>query len=262
MSLINSQTPFDIDLGLKDTHVLVTGGCGFIGKAVAHAFLASGCHVTIVDIADKCPFDQDDPNVLYQKADITNVDQMDEAFVNATQKFGPVETCIALASLDLGVLEQSESLADMEPKTWQRVFDVNVNGTFITCQRWLRSIREAVSDPQKASKLRNVNLVIMGSESGRFGVRTMAAYAAGKSAVQYGLLYSLAQDAPRLYRKARVNAVAPGAVNTEMFKEETQLNGREWYWKECEATWVALFFFYDSCKAYFKQCTHGETNTT
>lgn len=76
----------------------------------------------------------------------------------------------------------------------------------------------------------------MGSESGRFGVRTMAAYAAGKSAVQCGLLYSLAQDAPRIFSRARVNAVAPGAVDTARYKEEAERYGREWYWKECEAT--------------------------
>ncbi len=106
----------------------------------------------------------------------------------------------------------------------------------MTCQRWLRSLRSAASDPVKALKLRNVSLVIMGSESGRFGVRTMAAYAAGKSAVQCGLLHSLAQDAPRIYSRARVNAVAPGAVGTERFYEESKLLGEEWRWRECEAT--------------------------
>jgi len=184
MALINSNTPLDLGLGLEDTHVLVTGGCGLIGKHVVHAFLAAGANVTILDITDHCPFDQSDKHILYQKADITSIEQMDLAFANAEANFGPIETCIALASLDLSVLEQCESLADMDPKTWQRVFDVNINGTFITCQRWLRSIRNAAKDPERASKLRNVSLVIMGSESGRFGVRTMAAYAAGKSAVQ------------------------------------------------------------------------------
>lgn len=184
MTLIDSNTPFDLDLGLRDTHVLVTGGCGLIGKVVVHAFLSAGCQVTILDITEECPFDQEDKNILYMKADIANVTQLDEAFDQAERRFGLVETCIALASLDLSVLEQSETLIDMDPQTWQRVFDVNINGTFITCQRWLRSIREAASNPKHAAELQNISLVIMGSESGRFGVRTMAAYAAGKSAVQ------------------------------------------------------------------------------
>ncbi|KAK3714808.1 hypothetical protein LTR37_007543 [Vermiconidia calcicola] len=235
-SPINSQTPFPIDLGLKGSHALVTGGCGLIGKVVAHALLAAECCVSIVDITDDCPFDQQDANICYVRADITDAEQMDYAFAEAEQRFGPVEICVALASLDLSVLQQSESLADMDPKTWQRVFDVNVNGTFMTCQRWLRSIRTAASDPQKASRLRNVTMIIVGSESGRFGVRTMAAYAAGKSAVQQGLLHTLAEDAPRLYSAARVNAVAPGPVATERFEEERRRYGDEFYYRECQAT--------------------------
>lgn len=184
MSLINSKTPFDLDLGLKDTHVLVTGGCGFIGKVVVHAFLAAGCNVTVLDMTDHCPFDQNDNKILYQRADITDAKQVDAAFSSAEERFGLVQSCIALASLDLGVLEQCDSLADMDPKSWQRVFDVNINGTFMTCQRWLQSVRGATANHERARKLRNVNLVIIGSESGRFGVPTMAAYAAGKSAVQ------------------------------------------------------------------------------
>ncbi len=240
----SDRAAFDLGLGLEDTHVLVTGGCGLIGKVVVQAFLSAGCFVSIIDLAESSPHDEADEKVLYMKADITDAQQIDHAFTMAENKFErPVECCVALASLDLSVLPQSESLADMDPKTWQRVFDVNVNGTFMTCQRWLRSIRKAVQSG-RAEALRNTSLVIVGSESGRFGVRTMAAYAAGKSAVQYGLLHSLAQDAPRLFHKARVNAVAPGAVDTERFQEEARQYGEDWLWKECEATYVEVADLY------------------
>ena len=184
MALPNSRT-FDLNLGLSRTHVLVTGGYGMIGKIVVQAFLAAGGHVTVLDINDRSPFDvEDDEKIFYVKTDIANAEQVEAAFNSAEARFGPVLTCVALASLDLSVLSQCESLADMEPTTWQRVFDVNINGTFNTCRSWLRSVRRAVSHPGEAVNLRNVCLIIMGSESGRFGVRTMAAYAAGKSAVQ------------------------------------------------------------------------------
>ncbi len=231
MVMIREETPLDLSLGLEGTHVVVTGGTGLIGRVVVHAFLKAECNVTIMDILDKPrPFDFISPQLRYQDVDITKADQMDEAFARAEADFGPVETCVALASLDLSVLNEHESLTDMDPRAWQRVFDVNINGTFMTCQRWLRSVREAASYPEQRSKLRNVSLVIMGSEAGRYGVRTNAAYAAGKSAVQVGLLKSLAQDAPRIYSKARVNAVAPGAVDTERFKQEVRSLGQEWQW--------------------------------
>ncbi|KAK5137733.1 hypothetical protein LTR08_007304 [Meristemomyces frigidus] len=236
---ITSKTPFDIGLGLEGTHVLVTGGCGLIGRVVVHAFLAAGCLVTIVDILDPSAaaviFELDDRIGCYLQGSIANHAEVECAFGKAEKAFGPVHCCIALAGLDLSVLKPSESICDVDPEEWRRVFDVNINGTFLTCQRWLRGIRAANNDPY-AAVLRNVSLVIMGSEAGAFGVRTMAAYAAGKSAVQYGLLLSLAKDVPRIYSNARVNAVAPGAVDTDRFKDESKQYGAQWRYEECEAT--------------------------
>lgn len=54
--------------------------------------------------------------------------------------------------------------------------------------------------------------------------------------VRYGLLSSLAQDAPRIYPNARVNAIAPGAVDTSRYREERERYGDEFHWRECQAT--------------------------
>lgn len=235
----NAQpSPFDLSLGLEDIHVLITGGCGLIGRVVVDAFLAAGSIVSVVDLESATsviPINKLG-NVRLYPADISKAESIDEAFTRAEKHSGPVEVCIALASIDLSSLPQTDSICDADPAVWQNVFNVNINGTFLTAQRWLRGIRGALQNPAKAAKLRNVNLVLMGSESGAFGVRTMAAYAAGKAAVQYGLLKSLAKDVPKIYRKARVNAVAPGAVVTSRFKEECERYGKEWKWEECEAT--------------------------
>lgn len=189
---------FDLGLGLEKTHVLVTGGAGLIGRVVVKAFLAAGSKVSVLDIIASHDFDIGGGRLCYHQCDISDSGAVAAAFQQAEAVFGPVECCIALASLDLSVLQQSESLADMDPAEWRRVLDVNVNGTFNTCQQWLRSFRRAVSN-EKADELRNVSLVIVGSVSGRFGERTMAAYSAGKSAVQWvakddSLLNSLKQD--------------------------------------------------------------------
>ncbi|KAK3679735.1 hypothetical protein LTR78_000111 [Recurvomyces mirabilis] len=236
MSIFSSSTPFDLSLGLEGTHVLITGGCGLIGRAVTQAFLSAGCNVSVVDLADKDNvLDHHDPRLFFFSGSITK--DIDTAWRAAETRFGQsVECCIALASLDLSVLPQAESICDMDPATWQRVFDVNINGTFLTCQRWLKGIRDCSREPKIAEKRRNVSCIIMGSEAGRFGVRTMAAYAAGKSAVQQGLLLSLAKDAPRIWPSARVNAVAPGAVDTERFRDECRQFGENFRHEESEAT--------------------------
>nr|POE87285.1 dihydroanticapsin 7-dehydrogenase [Quercus suber] len=233
----------DLALGLEDTHVLVTGGFGLIGRHVVSAFLAAGSKVTVVDlpsaIAGPSPFSPDQAALLLCiVGDISDEASLHAAFTRAEAQHGPVACCVALAGLDLSVLAASEGgLCDMELAEWQRVMAVNVTGTFLTCRAWLRGIRSAVSAAAaNAARLRNVGLIVVGSEAGTFGVRTHAAYAAGKSAVQVGLLRSMAQDAPRVFATARVNAVAPGAVDTTRFREECTRFGERWRYEESEAT--------------------------
>ena len=80
----------------------------------------------------------------------------------------------------------------------------------------------------------NVNQMI-GSESGHFGETKNPDYASSKAGVQYGLLRSLMASVPRVIDGARVNAVAPGAVDTIKFKEECDANAEQ-LWVDAEAT--------------------------
>ncbi|KAI9654940.1 MAG: hypothetical protein M1821_005693 [Bathelium mastoideum] len=232
MSSDPQATTMDLGLDLEGTHVVVTGGSGQIGSGVVRAFLSAKCYVTSIDIVSP-PSDSTHDNFLALKSDITDEKGFENAWQTAETKFGPVRCCVALASLDLSFLEQHDSLADMEMSQWRRTLDINVGGTFLTARTWLRSLRRSQS--QETQKDKNVSLIIVGSESGFFGVRGNPDYAAGKSAVQFGLLRSLAADAPRIWPGARVNAIAPGAVATPTFWEECQ-ESPEAYWLEAQAT--------------------------
>ncbi|KAL1304146.1 hypothetical protein AAFC00_000573 [Neodothiora populina] len=251
---------FDLGLGLENTHVVVTGGAGLIGSVVVTAFLRAGAKVTSMDISypnqispsptSETKADPPSSNLQELHCDITSATSLASAWQHATAHFGTVETCVALASLDLSVLPQTDSLADADAETIARVLATNIGGTFATAQMWLRGIREHVDDSRTRrrrraedadaddadAELKNPCLILVGSEAGHFGVRTQAAYAASKSAVQYGLLQSLRADAPRICARARVNAVAPGPVDTPRFHEETGGQGTMEWWAECEAT--------------------------
>lgn len=88
--------------------------------------------------------------------------------------------------------------------------------------------------------MKNLSLIIVGSEAGVWGVPGNPDYAASKSAVQYGLMLSLAPDAARVHPRARVNAIAPGAVDTPQFKREcAEGSPTSVRWVESQAT-VAL----------------------
>lgn len=189
-----------LSFGLEGTHVLITGGSGFIGSVTVDTFLAAGANVTSVDLAafpSSSPYSSS-ARLLTLTADITSEDALEGAFATARERFGVVQVCVALASLDWSVLPHHASITEVPLAQWQRTFRVNVEGTFLTARAWLRQVRaHAVLDT------RNIALVIVGSESGWHGERSAPDYACAKSAVQVGLVQSLKGDVVRVHPRAR-----------------------------------------------------------
>ncbi|KIW28828.1 uncharacterized protein PV07_04694 [Cladophialophora immunda] len=222
---------FDLGLGLDGSHILVTGSSGAIGSVVVKAFLTAGAYVSAFDIVEPREPIQNE-RLHFQQVDITDESRVEEAMESARTKYGVVTTCVLAAGLDLSYCSQ-HSLVDMPLKAWQRVLHVNVDGTFLTCRAWLRGIRSNAT-PQT----RNISAILFGSEAGTFGVPLCAPYAASKSAIQYGLVKSLARDAVNINPRCRINAVAPGPVNTAQFQKECA-DDPSALWREAQAT-VAL----------------------
>lgn len=193
----------DLGLNLENTHVIVTGGSGYIGSVTVSAFLTAGAYVTSLDIKPPPKETLSEPNFQFVLCDISSETAIEASFKIANQKWGLVQCCIALASLDLSVLEHHESMADISVEQWRRTHQVNVEGTFLTARTFLRQLRENASQGIRVQEMKNISLIIVGSESGTFGERGNADYAAGKSAVQGGLLKSLAGDITRICPKGR-----------------------------------------------------------
>ncbi|KAF1996447.1 NAD-P-binding protein [Amniculicola lignicola CBS 123094] len=221
-----------LDLGLRGSHVVVTGGHGLIGRVAVDHFLAAGANVSSLDISyskEGAKHQHDSCTAVH--CDVSSEESVHAAFETAKEAYGPVEVCIALASLDLSVLRHT-SFVEASFSQLKRALDVNIAGTWLTAREWLRGLRQA---KQEGKTLRNVNLIIIGSESGHFGERLNAEYSLAKSAVQGGLLMSLRAEVVREWKGARVNAVAPGAVDTERWTQECKENPEQYY-IEAQAT--------------------------
>lgn len=227
-----------LGLGLEGSHVVVTGGAGLIGRVVVDHFIAAGAKVSSLDIV--YPLTTQGGNTLPNAAhpalisihcDVSSEDSVEQAFATAVTTHGPVDIAIALASLDLSVLNPSQ-LADASFAQLRTVLDINVAGTWLTAREWVRGLRQA---RRTNTSMRHPNLIIIGSESGLFGEQRNAEYSLGKSAIQGGLLNSLRMDVPKEWPGARVNVVAPGPVRTERWEQECKQNPDQFY-LEAQAT--------------------------
>jgi NAD(P)-dependent dehydrogenase (short-subunit alcohol dehydrogenase family) len=237
----NSYPTFTMDapsltLGFENQHVLITGGAGLIGRVVVAHFLTAGAKVSSLDITSQPS--SSNPNLTPIHCDVSSKESVQQAFAKAREVYGPVSICIALASLDLSVLNPS-AFVDADFAQLKKVLDVNVCGTWLTAREWLRGLQQLTlsTSPPTSSIPEDFNpcLIIIGSESGHFGERTNAEYGLAKSAVQGGLLMSLRAEVPRVWRGARVNVVSPGPVGTERWAAECKERPGQW-WEEAQAT--------------------------
>ena len=151
----------------------------------------------------------------------------------AVDHFGPINILAANA----GITDESShtSIWDFPLERWENVYRVNVRGTFLTVKHFLSSAKTA--QEAKGGELENLAIVVTGSECGKFGQSGHVEYASGKAGLQYGLVPTVKNEIVKLNGKARINAVAPGWVDTELIGDRLE-DPKEKY-LEAQAT-VAL----------------------
>jgi NAD(P)-dependent dehydrogenase (short-subunit alcohol dehydrogenase family) len=181
---------------------VVTGGGGAIGRAVAHALAAEGYAIAVLDASSDSAEDSAralEAPALALAVDVRDAAAVDAAVAEADERLGPIAAAVTCA----GVIE-TEPLLELAPELWQRTLDVNLNGTFFAFQA---AGRRMVAARTKGA------LVGISSISARGPRPSNPAYAASKIGVISVVRSTAAALAPF---GIRVNAVAPGVIDTEM----------------------------------------------
>ncbi|WP_448682071.1 SDR family oxidoreductase [Pseudomonas nicosulfuronedens] len=136
-------------------------------------------------------------------ADVANEDDVLRLFREVDQAFGRLDVLVNNA----GILERQMRLEDMDVARLQRVFAVNVTGTFLCC-------REAVKRMARKQGGEGGSIVNVSSMASRLGSpNEYIDYAAAKGAVD-SLTIGLAKEVAA--EGIRVNAVRPGLIRTEI----------------------------------------------
>jgi len=199
-----------------------------IAALITLAWTEQGCKVTALDVR-RVPLSPS-PNLFAIEGDISSESSVEACISKARGHFGPIHILAANA----GITDESNGypLWRMPVDLWDQVYNVNVRGTFLSVKHFLRATEQ--SQQELARELPNLAVVITGSECGKFGQAGHAEYASGKAGLQYGLVRGVKNEIVRLNAKARINAVAPGWVDTPLI--EGRLDDPKEMYAEAQAT--------------------------
>ena len=188
--------------------VLITGGTGDIGTAIAKELDAKFKHVIALDLvsAEKGKIweqellDEGYKNILFRHMDVTDFDACEKVIGSIIKEFGNVDALINNAGITRDAV-----FTKMTKQQWDEVLRVNLDGMF-------NVTRQVVECMKTQESGRIVNVSSVNAQKGQF---SQANYAASKAGV-YGFTKSLAQEL--MSKNVTVNSLSPGYVNTRLMQ--------------------------------------------
>ncbi len=183
---------------------VVTGAGRGIGLEIARELLRVGMTVVAVDVneeqLDAAGEKLDNPGEKFQtrKMDVTDSDGFSKLIEDAAEKYGRLDVLVNNAGIT-----RDNIVLMLTDEDWDLVMEVNLKSAFIGTRAAGKIMMR-----QRAGSIIN-----MSSYSGLEGNRGQANYAASKAGM-LGLMKSAAKELAK--RNVRVNAIAPGFIQTEM----------------------------------------------
>jgi NAD(P)-dependent dehydrogenase (short-subunit alcohol dehydrogenase family) len=184
----------------KDQTVVVTGACGNLGKAVAHAFAERGANLVLIDLhrdSLEQAFGVENPQRIFAPADLLDQQQVNAALKKAHDRFHRIDVLCNLA----GGFRMGPPVHESSDKDWDFLFDINAKSM-------LHMVRAVVPKMIEAGGGKIVNI---GANAALQGKAQMGLYCASKDVV-IRLTESMAAELRE--KGINVNCVLPSIIDT------------------------------------------------
>ena len=200
---------------MSENYIIITGGNGSIGRALAGKFVFEGFNVISLDKLAPSVSDQAAEHFL--KCDLT---ELVNSAVAADQLLEEINSIVSggnlIALVNNAAVQQLAPVSLVTRDEWRETLDVNFSAAFFMTQLILPMLTQAGG-----------SVVNIGSVHARLTKPSFVAYAASKAALA-GLTRAMAVD---LSGSVAVNCIEPAAVNTAMLQEG---------FKDCEDSFLGL----------------------
>ena len=206
------------ELDLKGRVSVITGGTAGIGLAIAKSFFTHDSSVIITGrdkekgeaaleqiISLKTGYREisaQKQQAVFMQCDSGNHDEVKAACENIIKKFGKADILVLNAAM-----EHAEAINEVEPKTWQRMVDVNISGAFYFV-RYLTS---------KMMEQGYGNIIMLSSVAKITGAGAGVHYPTTKAALS-GLMARINYEL--LSKGIRSNMISPGMADTPMLRKK------------------------------------------
>jgi 3-oxoacyl-[acyl-carrier protein] reductase len=196
---------------LEGKKALVTGGSRGIGREIVLAFLREGASVWFIDLAEgdslgeyQSIAKEHGQTATFKEANVADEESVTAAIQEILDESGGLDVLVNNAGIT-----RDNLLFRMSAKEWNDVISVNLTSAFFTSKLVVRQM----------AKQRSGSVINVASIVGIIGNAGQVNYSASKAGM-IGLTKSTAREVAA--RNVRVNAVAPGFINTKMTQNLTE----------------------------------------
>ena len=204
---------------IQDNVTVITGGTGVLGRVIAKYLALEGAHVIILgrkeqvgrqivdSVREALAEAPSGGSIDFMKTDVLNREMVQQNCDAILQRFGRIDTLLNAAGGNMpgATIAPDKTFFDLDPAQFQTVLDLNLTGTVIPTQVFLRPMAE-----------QGRGVIINFSSMAAFRPMTrVCGYAAAKAGISNFTAYMATECARKFGEGIRVNAIAPGFFITE-----------------------------------------------
>ena len=193
--------------------VVITGGTGVLGRCIAKYLAQEGARVVVLgrkeSVGQEVVADivAQGGEACFLKADVMDQGQMEEVCNEVLARYGRVDALLNAAGGNMpgATIAPDQTFFDLKAEEFQKVLSLNLTGTVIPTQVFLRPMAE-----------RGKGAIVNFSSMAAFRPMTrVCGYAAAKAGISNFTAYMATECARKFGEGIRVNAIAPGFFITE-----------------------------------------------